>query len=344
MSQPKARNRFPIVRRALAAAFFALAGAMPAAAQEQAIKFMDIPGPGNMLVRVAISKGYCEKHGITCELQMIPAAPLGVQAMMAKTIDSALAPSDVIISAIKNGTRVKMVTGGLVSNLLVLVASNDMDAPNAAKAWPDYMADFKGKRIGVTARGASTETAMRFLMSQGGLDPEDATYIAVGGAVTAYNALASKQIDALMIVEPVGSICRIMDTCRVVWRGSQDKEPELLYGLNGSSNGLVFAQDAIDADPARMDAVIEAVKEADAFINDPANFEEVVAIANSYFEFELEKGDEVMRANLRQFIDDGGYRAAIDRESIKASIDYLLATKLIDAPVDVSDLVYDKAP
>ena len=39
----------------------------------ESVKFQDYPGIGNMLVRVAISKGYCEKAGIKCELQMIPA-------------------------------------------------------------------------------------------------------------------------------------------------------------------------------------------------------------------------------------------------------------------------------
>ena len=55
--------------------------------------------------------------------------------------------------------------------------------------------DLKGKKIGVIARGSSTETGMRYLFAKAGLNPDDATYVAVGGAVTAYNALQSKHWD-----------------------------------------------------------------------------------------------------------------------------------------------------
>ena len=150
---------------AVAALGFAIGVVAPVAAQDNTVKFMDIPGPGNMLIRVAIAKGYCEKYGIKCQLQVIPAAPLGVQAMLAKSIDSAIAPADVIIGAIKNGAKVKMVTGSLVSNLLQIVVATDMPQPNAGKPWPGFMADFKGKRIGVTARRTSTDTAIPFLMA-----------------------------------------------------------------------------------------------------------------------------------------------------------------------------------
>lgn len=343
------QSTFPSILRWLsrltaATAVVGVMAASPLASAQQTVKFMDIPGPGNMLVRVAIAKGFCKQQGLTCELQMIPAAPLGVQAMMANTIDSAIAPLDVMIGAINNGTKMKMVTGSLVSNLLMLVTRNDMAAPNADKPWPQYMSDLKGKRIGVTARGASTETGMRYLFSKAGLNPDDATYVAVGGAVTAYNALASKQIDAAMIVEPVGAICRVSKTCRVAWRGSENKEPAALYSLNGASNGLVFTQKFIDQKPDVIAAVIRAVKSSDAFINDPANFEEVVKIANSYFKFELPGGDEVMRSNLTQFIKDRTYSAAINREAIKGGINYLVEAKLINAPMAVSELVYDNAP
>lgn len=329
---------------AIAALGLAIGAAAPVAAQDNTVKFMDIPGPGNMLIRVAISKGYCEKYGIRCQLQVIPAAPLGVQAMLAKSIDSAIAPADVIIGAIKNGAKVKMVTGSLVSNLLQIVVATDMPAPNAGKPWPAFMADFKGKRIGVTARGASTETAMRFMMTKAGMNADDATYVAVGGGVTTYNALASKQIDVAMIVEPTGSICQQTKACKVVWRGSEDAEPAELFKLNGASNGLVFTQETIDKRPDAIAAVIKAVTDADAFINNPANFEEVVSIANNYFKFELAGGDAIMRANLAQFIKNRTYSAKIDRASVKGTIDYLLAAKLIDAPIDVSTLVYDGAP
>ena len=336
------RSSRPLWRNAVAV--MALCVGIQGFAHAQTVKFMDIPGPGNLLARVAISKGYCKQQGLDCQLQVIPAAPLGVQAMMAGTIDSAIAPVDVMIGAVKNGTAMKMVVGGLASNLLVLVERNDISAPNAGKPFPQFMQDLKGKKIGVIARGSSTETGMRYLFAKAGMDPDDATYVAVGGAVTAYNALQSKQIDAAMIVEPVGSICDVSKTCKVVWRGASDKEPSALYGLNGGNVGMVFLQKTISEKPDMIAAVIRAMRDADAFVNNPANFEEVVKIATSYFKFELKDGDAIMRTNLTQFIKDRTYSAAIDRKAIAAGLAYLKDTKFDVGTTSVSDLVFDKAP
>lgn len=319
-------------------------GAQSFAIGQTAVKFTDIPGPGNLLARVAISKGYCKQHGLDCQLQVIPAAPLGVQAMLAGTVDSALSPVDVMIGAVKNGSPMKMVVGALASNLLVLVERNEVSPPNAGKPYPQFMEGLKGKRIGVIARGSSSETGMRYLFLKAGLNPDDATYIAVGGAVTAYNALQSKQIDFAMIVEPVGSICDVSKTCRVVWRGASDKEPAALYGLNGGNIGQLFLQKTINEKPAMIAAVIRAMSDADTFINNPANFEEVLKIATSYFKFELPDGDAVMRANLQQFIRDRTYSAAISRKAIAAGLDYLRDSKYEVGALGVADLVYDKAP
>lgn len=311
---------------------------------QTAVKFADIPGPGNLLARVAISKGYCKQHGLDCQLQVIPAAPLGVQAMLAGSIDSALSPVDVMIGAVKNGSAMKMVVGALASNLLVLVERSDVSPANAGKPYPQFMEGLKGKRIGVIARGSSSETGMRYLFSKAGLNPDDATYIAVGGAPTAYNALQSKQIDVAMIVEPLGSICDVSKNCRVIWRGASDKEPAALYGLNGGNIGQLFLQKTINEKPAMIAAVIRAMSDADTFINNPANFEEVLKIATSYFKFELPDGDAVMRANLQQFIKDRTYSAAISRKAIAAGLDYLKDSKYDVGTIGVADLVYDKAP
>ena len=50
--------------------------------ESKTIKIQDYPGTGNMLFRVAIPKGYCDRHGIKCELSTIPNASLGAQALL----------------------------------------------------------------------------------------------------------------------------------------------------------------------------------------------------------------------------------------------------------------------
>ncbi|MFN9776060.1 MAG: ABC transporter substrate-binding protein [Burkholderiales bacterium] len=320
--------------------------AAPAAAQGkgESVKFQDYPGLGNMLVKVAIAKGYCEKAGIKCELQSIPAAPLGMQAMLAKSIDASFGPADVMNGAVLRGAKMKMVVGGAVTNVSALLVGNHVDAPNVGRGWPAFMQDMKGKKIGVTARGAATEVTGRWMAAKAGLDPDQLTFVAVGGPNTAYGALVSKQVDALLMFEPAGAMCEVLKTCKVAWRAAIDRQPAEQFALNGGGNGLIFTQEYIDRNPHVIDAVIRAVKEADAFINVPANFPEVSRIAQQFFKFDMPKGDEVLERALRIAIDSGTYKASIDRKAIQAGLDLLLETKQIDKAAPVSDLVLDRAP
>ena len=111
---------------------------------------------GNMLIRVAIAKGYCEKAGIKCELQSIPAAPLGMQAMLAKSIDAAFGPAEVMNGAVLRGAKMRMVVGGAVTNVNTLLAGNHLETPNAGKGWPAFMQDLKGKKVAHTSPSSNS--------------------------------------------------------------------------------------------------------------------------------------------------------------------------------------------
>ena len=332
--------------RALAAATATLL-ALPAAQAQgkgETVKFQDYPGLGNMLVRVAAAKGFCERAGIKCETQFIPAAPLGAQAMLAKSIDSFMGPAEVMNNAILKGSKMRMVTGGAVTVVLQFMVGNHVDAPNAGKPFPAFMQDMKGKKIGVTARGAATETWTVWMLNKAGMKADDVTFVAVGGPNTAYGALISKQIDAAMVFEPMGSMCEVTKTCKLVYTAATDKEPAEIYAMNGGGVGNIFTQEYIDKNPHVIDAVIRALKDADAFINNPANFDEAVKIANQFFKFDMPKGDDILRTSLHKAINAGAYRVAINRKAMQAGQDLLVATKQLEKAVPLADMLHDKLP
>src|ERR1700726_5088043 len=86
---------------------------------------------------------------------------------------------------------------------LSLIVHNDVPTPNAAKPYPQNLIDLKGLKIGISGRGASTDTATRFMLKQGGLDPsKDVTIMPVGDPGTMVASLKNRVIDAAMAVEP----------------------------------------------------------------------------------------------------------------------------------------------
>ena len=331
----------------LAAVFCWVAFGLPsvdalAQGESKTIKIQDVPGVGNMLFRVAISKGYCERHGIKCELQMIPNAPLAAQALLAKNIDVATLAPEVQMSAMIKGAKIRAVAGALSLVPASLVIRNELPAPNAGKGYPVFMQDLIGKKIGVPVRGGAGEFQFVAMLQKAGYSADGVSFVAVGAPNTGYPALISGQVDAVWSFEPTGTMCEFLKTCRELWRAATAPEPTEITATNGAGVLFVFRQDDIDQKTDVVEAFLETARDAEAFIQNAANFDEVVRIANNYSKFDLPDGEGLMTATLRRMLP--GYRVSISRRALKASADYMYETKQINAPFDYTTLIYDKAP
>ena len=110
-------------------------------AQMETLRIQDYPGLGNVMVRVAAANGYCEKNGLKCELKTIPAAPLGIQTLLAGDIDIAFGPAEVVIQAANKGADLKIIGNAARDSIFFLMAAAHTETPNAAKGYPAVMAD-----------------------------------------------------------------------------------------------------------------------------------------------------------------------------------------------------------
>jgi len=310
--------------------------------KREAVRIQDYPGTANMPFRVAKAKGFCEAHGLICELQVIASGPLGAQALLARSIDVGFFPPEVQINAMIKGAELRAIANGVQRNILVVVIRNDIEAPNADKGFLAFMADLKGKKIGVPARASGVELNFILLAQSAGLKAENFTFVATGAPNTAYGALVTKQVDANATFEPSGVMCEVLQTCKLVYRASEATQPVEIVGTNGAGANFVVTKAMLDQKPDVVEALIAAAKDADAFIQDPENFDEVLKIAESFFKFDMARGDEIMAAQLKRAIP--GYKAAISRSAFRTIADNMLSTQQISIPFDTSKAIYDKAP
>jgi len=81
-------------------------------AQMDTLRIQDYPGLGNVLVRVAIANGDCEKNTIKCELKSIPSATLGSQNLLAGDIEGAFGPAAGRDQAVKRGAALHALRSG----------------------------------------------------------------------------------------------------------------------------------------------------------------------------------------------------------------------------------------
>ncbi len=315
----------------------ALTGGVNAMAQMETLRVQDYPGIGNLLVRVAAANGYCEKNGVKCELKTIPAAPLGIQTLLAGDIDIAFGPAEVVIQAANKGADLKIIGNGARDSIFFLMAGAHTETPNAAKGYPAVMADLKGKKIGVTARGSGAEFQLLDMLKGAGMSGADVTIVPVGAPNTALPAIANKQIDALMLFAPMDGFCAAMKVCRVIVDPRKGEGPKEITLLNGATGPMTVRGEFAQKKGGALDGFAKAMRESEAFVQNPANFNAVLKVINDTFKIEGPAGASAVEASLRNSI--AGARFALDPKALQAAADYLHRTTQIDKTVDTSKLL-----
>lgn len=328
----------------VAAALAIIATAASAQGKGETVRIQDYPGTAGLTMRVAIAKGFCTDAGIQCQLQVIPSGPLGIQAALAKSIDAAVASPETVIPAVLKGAKMKWVLNTYANSVGVVLVGNHVVGPNAGKPFPAWVQDLKGKKVGVTTRGSGVETVMRFMLEKAGMKAEDVTFVAVGGPTTAIPALTNKQIDFALSFEPGGTMCELSKQCKVAWRGDVDPEPAELFASNGAGAGMFITQAYAHTKPDAVVALVKAAQAANKFIADPANFEELVKISESFYRFDMPGGDQLTRTLLQRQIKTGAHNERVRRAAVKATMDYMIQSGQADKAIDVQELVDARAP
>lgn len=319
----------------LLATAITLATCTAAQAQAPTIRIQDYPGIIGTLARVAVEKGYCAKNGIQCTLTTIPAAPLGVQTLMAGGIEVALAPSEVAIQSVARGADLKIVGGTFNVNPFMLIVGPGLLA-SADKGYPAIMQDLKGKKIGVTSRGAGPEFQIKTMLRSAGLKEDDVTFVAVGSPNTGYPALLNKQVDAVMSFVPFDGFCDVLKTCRISVFPAKGEGPKVLTDLNGAGGLYVMRRDYTEKSPVAVAAFVKALHEAERFTADPANGAELLQITLKHYRIDMPKGDEILKSSLERFRPN--MVVAVKKEAVQAAADYLQQTGQLEKTFDAARL------
>ena len=138
--------------------------------------------------------GFLKREGLDIELVYIASSPTVARATLAGDIVISGANSQVIVDVGLGGGD--LVAMGAITNV---VAFYVMAAPEIKS-----VADLKGKVVGVTRFGASTDFGMRMLLSKYGLEAaKDVPFIQIGGMPELAAALSKKTVFAAPMSQPM---------------------------------------------------------------------------------------------------------------------------------------------
>lgn len=288
-----------------------------------------------LLQHVAIEQGFFEQNGIEIDLVDVASGPAGIQALLAGDAEIMLNAPDFVILANEQGQAVKMFVANFIRLSTTLVASPDWPLPNEG-SYPEVIGDLKGATIGVVARGSAVENQLRVMLEDAGLDPDsDVTIVATGLLDTAIPALQAGQVDAWVAFEPGTTMT--VEQLKVgvpVVDLRAGEGPEKLWNVN--SNAFAAKEDYIEANPEVIRRFVSAIVAAQQWMQDPANREDLEAIATEHVNIDAASIPAMIDANLATF------GAEITEERIQNSIDMMVKFGLVENPPAYEEIVATK--
>ena len=168
-----------------------LASAHSLAAAPLRIAYSAISGAMSSLW-VAQEGGYFKREGLDTELLYIGGGTLLIQSMLSGDIPFAYGPSVPVINATLRGSDLVLI--GNTGNSLVfsIMARPEIKQP----------AQLRGKKVGVTRLGGSTDWALDAALKQWGMERGQITVIQTGGMPEGLAALTAGALDAVVLSPP----------------------------------------------------------------------------------------------------------------------------------------------
>jgi NitT/TauT family transport system substrate-binding protein len=154
----------------------------------------------------------------------------------------------------------------------------------STRTMPNYksIADLKGRKIGVSAPGSSTNMIANFVLAKGGLKPADVSIIGVGTGAGAIAAFKSGQIDAMSNTDPImtmltqsGDVKIIADTRTL--KGTRD-----LFGGSMPAGCLYAPADFVQKYPNTTQALANAIVRADLWIQKAGPSDIIKTVPEAY--------------------------------------------------------------
>ena len=192
----------PLLRLSLIAAALALGGALPAQAADASTVTIMVGGINKIIylpAKLTEALGYFKDEGLNVELQSQPAGVDAENQLIAGAVQGVVGFYDHTIDLQAKGKETEaIVVFGKVPGEVEMVST---------KAAPTFksMADAKGKTLGVTGLGSSTDFLTRYLALRQGVASKDYSLLPVGAGNSFIAAIKQDRIQAGMTTEPTVS-------------------------------------------------------------------------------------------------------------------------------------------
>ncbi len=225
---------------------------------------------------IAESLGYFKAEGLDLTIADFAGGSRALQAMIGGSADVVSGAFEHTINMQVKGQRLRaFVLQGRAPQIVLGV--NPKTMPNFKT-----VADLKGKKLGVTAPGSSTNVLANFVLAKAGLKPGDVSIIGVGAGSGAVAAMRTGQIDAISNLDPVITLLLRSGDLKIVSDTRVVSESDKIFGGPMPAGCLYTPQSFIDKNPATTQALANAIVRANKWIQAAGAGDIIKAVPESY--------------------------------------------------------------
>lgn len=294
----------------------------------------------NALVWVALDQGFYEEEGLDVSAIDVGSGPQGIAALQSGSIQLAQSTSDNLVVSLEKGMDLRVVTGNF-GQIYTLMAAADADLPNYEKGYPESVQDLKGKSIGITAPGASTDMLAQVTVQDAGLATPDVDFVAVGGTSGQIAALEAGTVDAVIAMVPQDSVFEASGAAKTLVNYGGDTGPKAIQNLNACFQTYFGLTSWVEKNADLAAGFARAHARAADWANEPGNFTELVRIMQENGSIAgVDDPQLVAETATRKMVDNGLLYTDISEDCLKGWSDYLFEFEVIQEPVDVAGVVW----
>lgn len=209
---------------------------------------------------IAEQLGYFKHEGLDVEIIDFAGGSKALQAVVGGSADVVSGAFEHTINMQFKGQRMAaFVLQGAAPQ--IILGYNPKTMPNFKS-----VADLKGKKIGVTAPGSSTNVMANFVLAKAGLKPSDVSFVGVGAGSAAVAAMRSGQIDAISNLDPVITLLQRSGDLKIISDTRNVPESLKVFGGPMPAGCLYAKQTFIDGNAQAVQAMTNAMVRASKWI------------------------------------------------------------------------------
>jgi NitT/TauT family transport system substrate-binding protein len=201
---------------------------IPGVGHSQGTKPLKVNWSANSAAYLALwlahEQGYFDREGLTVQFTHILSTSRALQAVVAGDIDVTTVDPVTVVQSSLAGADIEMFLAITNRFGFSVMVQPEIQTPQ----------ELKGKVLGVTRYGSSTDTAIRFFLNQWKVVPmKDVALLQVGGVAEILSAMAAKQLAGGTLSPPTNTRARSMGFRELINLGTDGPEfPSVAIGAN----------------------------------------------------------------------------------------------------------------